>query len=69
MFFFMLGYFLFKYGKSVLFCNALMTIGIVLFIAIFTIYRNNASEVKPLLIGFVMALAASIAIVGIMKKW
>lgn len=67
-FLFLLGYFLYRYGKRFLFGDIVMSISFCLFVVLFTLYRETGGQDMSLLIRLVMALAAIMTVVGFMRR-
>ncbi len=65
---FILGYFLFCYGRKLLFGDIVMAISFCLFIVLFTLYRESEGRNMLLPIRLIMALSAIAFVVGIMRK-
>ena len=65
---FLLGYFLFRYGRKLLFGDIVMAISFCLFIVLFTLYRESEGRNMLLPIRLIMALSAIAFVVGIMRK-
>ena len=66
--FLLLGYFLFRYGRKLLFGDIVMAISFCLFIVLFTLYRESEGRNMLLPIRLIMALSAIAFVVGIMRK-
>ena len=65
---FLLGYFLFCYGRKLLFGDIVMAISFCLFIVLLTLYRESEGRNMLLPIRLIMALSAIAFVVGIMRK-
>ena len=65
---FLLGYFFLRYGSKFLFGDIVLAISFCLFVALFSLYRENGDQSMSLLIRLIMALSAIVFVVGIMRK-
>ena len=65
---FILGYFLFCYGRKLLFSDIVMAISFCLFLVLFTLYRESEGRNMLLPIRLIMALSAIAFVVGILRK-
>ena len=65
---FLLGYFLFRYRRKLLFGDIVMAISFCLFIVLFTLYRESEGRNMLLPIRLIMALSAIAFSVGIMRR-
>lgn len=66
-FIFLLGYFFYRYGKRFLYSDFTLLITLFLFVALFTLYRDQRAEIT-IHSRFVMALSGILAVVGIIRR-
>lgn len=64
---FLLGYFLYRYGKRFLFSDFTLLIALLLFVTLFTLYRDHEQEIT-LYSRLAMAMAGIFAVVGIIRR-
>lgn len=65
---FLFGYFFLRYGSKFMFDDIVMSISFCIFILLFTLCRENCGQNMSLLLSLIMALAAIMTVVGIMRK-
>ena len=66
-FIFLLGYFFYRYGKRFLYSDFTLLTTLFLFVALFTLYRDQGVEIT-IHSRFVMALSGILAVVGVIRK-
>lgn len=66
-FMFLLGYFLYRYGKQFLYSDNILLIALCLFVMLFTLYRGHEQEIL-LYSRLAMALSGIFAVVGIIRR-